>query len=163
MNRLGIIIMVLTLGSGCASVKKPASTWRCVEHGAHTWEGRDDFIACTGCGNPDDYQLFSVRKRLGPREAKDSVLHHSREMLLDEMAEYIRLKVEQFFAEATSTGWKLEKTTMPVIIRQYTSEREALTIGLIRKEDLTARALIRYLPLEYKMQLMGSGEIIPVD
>lgn len=163
MRLLAAIPALLMIGIGCAGVQKSDAGWRCIDHGTHSWERRDEFIACTACGNPDDYQMFSVRRKAGPKEAKDSVFLHSREAVLDEMAEYIRLKVELYFAEATSGGWKLEKTTMPVIIRQYASDREVLTIGLIRKDDLTARALIRYLPLEYKMQLMGSGEIIPVD
>jgi hypothetical protein len=164
MRLITIILIASCFVVSCSGTQKKADgDYICKAHGQHRLDVKESFCACFGI-NPDKTEEYLIFSREG-MQGKSTI--ESREQSLkndvaDEIVSYIVARLNIAFGNDLLIHWELEKIDLPIIFRTFvkTGRDDAYVkvVAVARKDDFTPRALLRFLPLEYKMKLLKPEE-----
>lgn len=155
-----IILFLTVLISSCSSMKVEEQYSICVQDGKSRLEIQEEFAQSFSIdvNSIDSYQLFkktiSIRKTDSVRNASTNLEND----IMNVLAQTVLIKMKMSFGPQVQEYYDYKKLTIPVKFRSFLkkgSEKSELTgIAIVKKSDLTARSLIKYLPLEYKMKII---------
>lgn len=147
----------------CAGTQKAADKgYVCREHGVHHQTNKEEFCICFGIDplSVSKYYIFSKEAKLsGDETAAAASLKNA---VADEIVDMVVKRLNEAFGVDVLSNWSLEKTDLPVIFRSFKKNTpdgiyiESAAVSL--KDNFTPRALIKFLPLEYKMKLLKTDE-----
>lgn len=133
----------------------------CREHGTHNSEDRYEFATCfqIPAGDMDQYYVFSRETSVKNISEVDAAALRQKEIVADEIVGLIMIRLEAAFGNDITSRWHLESIDLDVPFRRFvfndSGTYKIKVIAVMRKDNLLPRSLIRFLPLEYKMNLMN--------
>lgn len=153
--------IVCALVLSCSGQKRAAKTgYLCREHGLHNADDRGEFVSCFQIQSDeiDQYYLFSRETTAKTPADIDAAANRQKELIADEIVELIMGRLELAFGNDIASRWHLESIDLDVPFRRFvfndSGSYKIKVFAVMRKDDLSPRSLIRFLPLEYKMNLM---------
>ncbi|MGL4368958.1 MAG: hypothetical protein ACRCUT_04705 [Spirochaetota bacterium] len=163
-----LAVCLLSVFLSCSVQKKTgAGGYLCREHGIHSSGKKAEFSACFGI-EPDKIESCYLYEKESTASDSASVSRISaglKGQIADEIVARIMLRLEEAFGSDLVSRWHLESIDLPVAFRCFvfndSGTYRVKVFALLKKEDLEPRSLIRFLPLEYKMNLLepNSGEL----
>jgi hypothetical protein len=166
MRILAIILIAGCLFASCKGTqKKNDSDYICRAHGQHRLDVKESFCACFGIKpeKTDDYLIFS-KEGLQGKSSIESCEKAVKNEVADEIVAFIVTRLNAAFGNELLIHWDLERIDLPIIFRTFvktaSDDTHVKVVAVARKEDFTPRALIRFLPLEYKMKLLKPDDKI---
>jgi hypothetical protein len=160
------LLFFLSSCSGAQETKQKNTSYAyiCLEHGTHYYNDPASLSKCLGI-SPQKFTDYYFFHNDGTTKDKDNLVqlrYMLKEKLADQLVTVIINRLQIAFGEEVTTRWHLESTTLPVLFRHFTQFDGKLyhvkVIAVIAKKDLAPRSLIRFLPLEYKMNFMQPSE-----
>lgn len=158
------ILMIAALtcfaASGCSTQKAPKRGWLCREHGTHLATVKADFLACFQIAQTDIDSCYIFEKESAMKTGTDidSTAALLKENVADEIVDLIMKRLEAAYGSELTSHWRLESIDIGVPFRTFvlaeSGKNRVKVIALLKKDDLSPRSLIRFLPLEYKMNLV---------
>jgi len=127
-------------------------------HNAHNFYSKADFARCMGIDENalEDYFIFSQSaKAFSDTASTESMLKST---VCDTIVDEVMLRIQTMFTNKQFARWHFTEMSLPVQFRTFIQQGsipEMMVVGLVKKDDLSARAIIYYLPLEYKMDIIG--------
>ena len=155
-----IIALTCFAAAGCSTQKTRKHGWLCREHGTHLATVKADFLACFQIGQSDTDSCYIFEKESSVTNGKDldSTSAILKEKVADEIVDLIMKRLEAAYGSELTAHWRLESIDIGVPFRTFVlAEGPSLrvkVIALLKKDDLSPRSLLRFLPLEYKMNLV---------
>ncbi len=151
-----VIIMVVLAGNGCSPKGVRTAPFVCTLHGTHNCYNKSDIAQCIGVDEKMvvDYYLFS-ETGTGDSTTNESKL---KSLVCDKIVDEVMLRIQMVYGDKQFQRWQFTDMSLPVIFRTFVkkdSNPQMIVIGFVKKDDLSARAIIYYLPLEYKMDIIG--------
>jgi hypothetical protein len=158
-------IVAIILLAGCFIVsckgtqKKTEGDYICKMHGQHRLDKKESFCECFGINSEKtaDYLIFS-KESVQRKNSSESTEKQLKNEVADEIVSFIVTRLNLAFGNDLLIHWELEKIDLPIVFRTYVKPGAEDTfvkvVAVARKEDFTPRALIKFLPLEYKMKLL---------
>lgn len=165
-------VFILLLIFSCSSQKiSLKSNFLCSEHGTHNAADASSFAECFGISAKElqDYKIFSNKSDGIKKENLEGEKKRLKDLLSDNMVDLIMILMKKYYGDAITSSWSLERTTMPVKYRFFIQEENGKYnihgYGIMLNSDLEARSLLRFLPLEYKMNFLHvkEGEMNSAD
>jgi hypothetical protein len=160
------VVLLCSLMISCAGVRTTGVSDEkrmvCREHGIHHPDNAAEFAACFGIekGKIDQYYIFEKGSK-GSAAETDQTAARLKSLVADMIVDEIMKRLEQSFGNDLTANWRLESISMPVPFRTFVRTQdgaaEVKVFALVKKSDLEPQALIRFLPLEYKMKLIQPG------
>jgi len=154
-------LLLCTMVLSCSGQKRAAkSGYLCREHGLHSADDRSEFASCFQIRSDeiDQYYLFSRETTAKTPADIDAAANRQKELIADEIVELIMGRLELAFGNDIASRWHLESIDLDVPFRRFVfndnGSFKIKVFAVMRKDDLSPRSLIRFLPLEYKMNLM---------
>ncbi len=158
-NFRAIVPFIIVLVALCCSKHGVRSgAMLCTMHNAHNFYSKADFARCMGIDENalEDYFIFSQSaKAFSDTASTDSMLKST---VCDTIVDEVMLRIQTMFTNKQFARWHFTEMSLPVQFRTFIQQGsipEMMVVGLVKKEDLSARAIIYYLPLEYKMDIIG--------
>ena len=155
---LGIII-------SCVGTQKIQPVdFLCKDHGTHRLLNKQEFADCFGVkvADLDSEYIFSQEGSAKNVDEIGPVASNLRNAVADLIVDAIVKKLEVAFGNDFTQNWRLERIDLPVTFRTFTIASavpiKVKVVAIVKKDDLTPRSLVRFLPLEYKMKLMKTNE-----
>jgi hypothetical protein len=161
----GIIVAAISNCSGSQPVQKGRvyagnMSYICAMHGVHRLEDRQDSSKCFNVdfSDPDEYYFVKESSSSGKNDLK-MVSARLRGMVEGQITRMVISRIEKMTGREIFRNWSFDNMSIPAVIREFTANygtgNSVVVVGIIRKKDLSGKAPITYLPLEYKMQLIG--------
>jgi hypothetical protein len=164
MRIAAIILIASCFVVSCKGIQKKADgDYICKTHGQHRLDVKESFCACFGikADKIDDYLIFT-REGVQGKSTIESCEQSLKNEVADEIVTFIVARLNVAFGNDLLIHWELEKIDLPIIFRTFiktgSDDTHVKVVAVARKEDFTPRALIRFLPLEYKMKLLKPEE-----
>ncbi|HQI37563.1 MAG TPA: hypothetical protein PLH80_03240, partial [Spirochaetota bacterium] len=158
-NFRAIVPFIIVLVALCCSKHGVRSgAMLCTMHNAHNFYSKADFARCMGIDENalEDYFIFSQSaKAFSDTASTESMLKST---VCDTIVDEVMLRIQTMFTNKQFARWHFTEMSLPVQFRTFIQQGsipEMMVVGLVKKEDLSARAIIYYLPLEYKMDIIG--------
>lgn len=162
------ISRVIIIATACAVLSFRCSTteevrtqgYRCLEHGAHHYERKEELCACLGIDPKDyaSYEFFIIEDSTKKFDDLPSLTERLKDEMERKIVSTVMHKIEKAMGKHLYKYWKFEETNIPVTIRRFTKKEGdiygALVIAAMTKYSLSPRGIIMYLPLEYKMHIL---------
>jgi hypothetical protein len=156
---VSVILVSFAAFISCAGTQKTAEqAFLCRDHGIHHPENKDEFCACFGIDPAavSGYFVFSKESAISGDE--NSTAAALRDSVADDIVDMIVKRLDAAFGMDAIAHWQFDKIDLPVIFRSFRKNTpdgvRIKVIAVSLKENFTPRALIRFLPLEYKMKLL---------
>ncbi|HNV45520.1 MAG TPA: hypothetical protein PLE73_00630 [Spirochaetota bacterium] len=159
------VFAIVAACAGCASV--PAVTaydYVCALHGTHHLRDRAHTAACFGfpLAEYDNIRFFS-REGAAQTDAQYDPL---RARLTDEVenaiVDAVMQKIQSAMGASIKRHWRFEQIKVPVVLRAFRHDSpgaiRATVVAAMHKDRLAPAAIIKYLPLEYKMDIIDYEE-----
>lgn len=146
--------------AGCSPQKTPKRGWLCREHGTHLATVKADFLSCFRIAQADidSYYIFEKESAVKTGKDIDQTAALLKENVADEIVDLIMKRLEAAYGSELTSHWRLESIDIGVPFRTFAftegASSKVKVIALLKKDDLSPRSLIRFLPLEYKMNLV---------
>ncbi len=146
----------------CSQTPVKKSGYTCTMHGTHYLSDSSQLAACLEVSYSDieSYYIFrekgSVQGKVDVGAEAERVRGRVKERIVNLMVR----KLEAAIGQALYTRWRFDSmsTRVPVKFREFRKTEGNITgiviIGVIKKSEFEPRNIIKYLPLEYKMQIM---------
>lgn len=149
-------VIVFFTTNGCSKKGVREGNFVCTVHGIHNCYDKDQMAQCIGVDEKtmDEYYLFSESGN-GDSFANESKL---KSLVCDKIVDEVMLRIQMVYSDKQFQRWQFTDMSLPVIFRTFVkkgSRQEMVVIGFIKKEDMSPKAIIYYLPLEYKMDIIG--------
>jgi hypothetical protein len=134
--------------------------YTCKMHGVHRLEDRRDSSKCFDAdfSNPDEYYFIKESSSTDKNDLK-MVSARLRGMVEGQITRMVISRIEKMTGREIFRNWSFDNMSIPAVIREFTASdgtrNSVVVVGIIRKKDLSGKAPITYLPLEYKMQVIG--------
>jgi len=158
-NFRAIVPFIIVLVALCCSKHGVRSgAMLCTMHNAHNFYSKADLARCMGIDENalEDYFIFSQSaKAVSDTASTESMLKSN---VCDTIIDEVMLRIQTMFTNKQFARWHFTEMSLPVQFRTFIQQGsipEMMVVGLVKKEDLSARAIIYYLPLEYKMDIIG--------
>jgi len=150
------IILLAALACSKNSVRSGAML--CTMHNAHNFYSKADLARCMGIDENalEDYFIFSQSAKAFNDTASTEAMLTSN--VCDAIVDEVMLCIQAMFTDKQFARWHFTEMSLPVQFRTFIKQGsipEMMVVGLVKKEDLSAKAIIYYLPLEYKMDIIG--------
>jgi hypothetical protein len=156
-----LLLLILLAGIGCRTAPaEQGCDYVCTAHSAHRAGERDQLAACLGLDprSLGEYHLFR-REGLGAGEADCARLAAElRGKVEDEIVEILMRRIEDAMGKEIYKRWRFDRMNVPVLFREFRcsgSGCRVSCVAAVKKDDLSPKGVIRYLPLEYKMDILG--------
>jgi hypothetical protein len=147
----------------CSNQKGGLHGYICREHGYHRATVKEEFASCFRI-KTDEIDSFYIFQQDSPCEEKDidSTASRLKGIVADQIVDMIMSRIEAAYGKDLTSHWRLESIDIPVPFRRFVlidaSGCKVRVIALLKKDDLSPRSLIRFLPLEYKMNIIEPTE-----
>ena len=157
---LVLAALSLLTAAGCSTQKVPKRGWLCREHGTHLATVKAEFLACFQIAQADidSYYIFEKENAVKAGKEIDPTAALLKENVADEIVDLIMKRLEAAYGSELTAHWRLESIDIGVPFRTFVNteggQSRVRVIALLKKDDLSPRSLIRFLPLEYKMNLV---------
>ena len=169
MRYVPLICIIAALALYCSSTeKKTTHGYICMDHLLHHIDNRQQYLQCAGINSQDMDQYITLEEtgrtkdynQINPvAKGLQKTLEHT---IVRIMKESIETAIQKGFLQLGSINfqirWEFEKMTLPVIFRKFRSYDgnfyNVKAVALIKKDDLTPKSIIQYLPLDYKMHIL---------
>lgn len=155
------MLLILLAGIDCRTAPpEQGCDYVCTAHGAHRSGERNQLAVCLGLDTRglDEYHLFR-REGRGAGEADCARLASElRSRVEDEIVEILMRRIEGAMGKEIYKHWRFDRMNLPVLFREFRcpgSECRASCVAAVKKDDISPKGVIRYLPLEYKMDILG--------
>ncbi len=149
------LILALAL-STCSKKAVRNDPFVCMAHGIHNCYNKSDVARCIGVSESeiDNYYLFSESGIIGDSSVTESKL---KSLVCDKIVEEVMLRIQAVYTDKHFQRWQFTDMSLPVIFRTFVKKgtQEVIVIGFVKKDDFSPKAIIYYLPLEYKMDIIG--------
>ena len=161
MKKFLVIAMVIIFFAvnGCSKKGVREGNFVCTMHGIHNYYNKAQLAQCIGIDEKtiDNYYLFS-ETGIGDSYANESKL---KSMVCEKIVDEVMLRIKMVYSDKQFQRWQFTDMSLPVIFRTFVkkgSRQEMVVIGFVKKDDMSPKAIIYYLPLEYKMDIIGREE-----
>lgn len=159
-NKLFWVIAPLIVALAVSSCSKKAirtGLFMCTVHGIHNCYNKSDVAQCIGVSESEieNYYLFSESGIVGDNSMTESKL---KSLLCDKIVDEVMLRIQMVYTDKHFQRWQFTDMSLPVIFRTFVkkgNQQEIIVIGFVKKDDFSPKAIIYYLPLEYKMDIIG--------
>lgn len=158
------LIFLILFAVSCKTDQQKKNYSICIENGTSRLEIRSEFAECYGISPEeiDDYELYKITETISVSLSETERVTILQKKVSSVIAGEILSKLKNAFGQNVEEYWNLERITIPVKYRSfrktYDGKKDITVIGIIPKKEMTPRALIKYLPLEYKMQFIEKKE-----
>lgn len=155
-----ILIAILILFIACKSNQTKTEYSICIQDGKSRLEIQSEFLECFNIQASEISDYKEYRKTINSKQQIDTenLSETIQNDLMEMLAKTILLKMRMSFGSDIVGNWSYDRIKIPVQYRSFlktTKNGKVLTgIILIKKSDLETRSIIRYLPLDYKMQVL---------
>ncbi|MBN1498921.1 MAG: hypothetical protein JW982_02090 [Spirochaetes bacterium] len=160
MIRCFLLSVLVFCAVSCSSGQHGKIYSICIENGVSRFEIESEFAECFGIAveDIDSYEIYKIAESVNISIQDDVTVSILKNKLSAVIAGNILMRLKNAFGQNVEEYWKLERITIPVKYRSFRKNdgenKDVTVIGMILKSELTPRALIKYLPLEYKMQFI---------
>lgn len=150
------LVIVFCAVNGCSKKSVRDGNFVCTVHGIHNCYNKSQLAQCIGVNEKsiDEYYLFS-ESGIGDSSANESKL---KSMVCDKIVDEVMLRIQMVYSDKQFQRWQFTDMSLPVIFRTFVKKgnrQEMMVVGLVKKDDMSPKAIIYYLPLEYKMDIIG--------
>ncbi|MEJ5363402.1 MAG: hypothetical protein WHV26_15185 [Spirochaetota bacterium] len=150
------LVFVVITGNGCTKKGIRTGTLVCTVHGIHNCYNKSDIAQCIGVDEKsiDNYYIFS-ESGSGDSSTNESKL---KSLVCDKIVDEVMLRIQMIYSDKQFQRWQFTEMSLPVIFRTFVQKenhQQMVVIGFVKKDDLSPKAIIYYLPLEYKMDIIG--------
>ena len=150
------LMIVFFAANGCSKKGVREGNFVCTMHGIHNCYIKAQLAQCIGIDEKtiDDYYLFS-ESGIGDSSENESKL---KSLVCDKIVDEVMLRIHMVYSDKQFQRWQFTDMSLPVIFRTFIkkgSRQEMMVIGFVKKDDMSPKAIIYYLPLEYKMDIIG--------
>ena len=159
-----MLSVIFCAAVSCSTQKESRHGYLCKEHGYHRATVKDEFAACFGIttSDIDNYYIFEKENTVSTSADIDPTASRLKGIVADEIVDLIMKRLEAAYGSELTAHWHLESIDISVPFRRFVMNDGAgfkvKVIALMKKDDLSPRSLIRFLPLEYKMNLVEPTE-----
>jgi hypothetical protein len=155
-----LISSIIILISSCKTAQNAGEyDYICTEHSKHRLFIKEELAECMKI-NPSEIGNYHIFRE----NAETADAEHSRlfdkilDSLEDRIVEIITVKIEAAMGNAIKKHWQFDRISLPAVFRHfrhYDGRTYRLTVAAaIRKADIEPKGIIRFLPLEYKMDIL---------
>jgi len=150
------LVVIIFACNGCAKKSIRTGPLICTVHGIHNCYDKSEIAQCIGVDEKsiDDYYIFS-ESGSGDSSTNESKL---KSLVCDKIVDEVMLRIQMIYSSKQFQRWQFTDMSLPVIFRTFVkkeNQQEMVVIGFVKKDDLSPKAIIYYLPLEYKMDIIG--------
>ncbi|MGB4269571.1 MAG: hypothetical protein WBK20_10350 [Spirochaetota bacterium] len=149
------LVVVILAYNGCTKKSIRTGPLVCTMHGIHNCYNKGDIARCIGVDEKsiDDYYIFS-ESGSGDSFTNESKL---KSLVCDKIVDEVMLRIQMIYSNKQFQRWQFTEMSLPVIFRTFVQKEnhQLVVIGFVKKDDLSPKAIIYYLPLEYKMDIIG--------
>ncbi|MCX8124332.1 MAG: hypothetical protein N3F66_09230 [Spirochaetes bacterium] len=150
------LIVALAI-SACTKKAVRTGPFMCTVHGIHNCYDKSQIARCIGVNENEleNYYMFSENGNFGDSSLSEAKL---KSLVCDKIVEEVMLRIQMVYTDKQLQRWQFTDMSLPVIFRTFVkkdNQQEMIVIGFVKKDDLSPRAIIYYLPLEYKMDIIG--------
>lgn len=150
-------LIVALAVSSCSKKAIRTESFLCTAHGIHNCYNKSDVAQCIGVSENEieNYYLFSESGNIGDSSMTESKL---KSLVCDKIVDEVMLRIQMVYTDKHFQRWQFTDMSLPVIFRTFVkkgNQQDTIVIGFVKKEALTPKAIIYYLPLEYKMDIIG--------
>ena len=156
-------VLAAALCLSCSTGKGPKHGYLCRDHGYHRATIKDEFAACfqIKAEEIDSFYIFQQEASCNGKNA-ESEAAKLKGIIADQIVEMIMSRLEAAYGKELTSRWRLESIDISVPFRSFVlSENGSCrmkVIAILRKDDLSPRSLTKFLPLEYKMNILEPTE-----
>jgi hypothetical protein len=146
--------------SACSTQKASRSGYLCAEHSIHRATVKEEFAACFQIrpDQIDEYYIFERDVSVSDLKNVNSAASQIKDTIANDIVDLIMKRLEAAYGSELTSHWRLESIDIHVPFRRFILNEDGKfkikVIALLKKDDLSPRSLIRFLPLEYKMNLV---------
>lgn len=160
--RLIAIVLVLFLVYSCKSAMV-SKGFVCLEHNIHHFNDKNELVECFDLKFNDlnDYYIYSAKGNYNNNFfwVKNTLQNEVENKIVDDVISKINL----YFPGSLKYSWNFNQMSLPVKFRTFVLKNnkhsgQMIVIGIVKKADLKPKRLIYYLPLEYKMDVIGKDK-----
>lgn len=160
MKNLWVIVPLIAalLAASCGRKNMRADAMHCTMHAVHNCYNRSDVAQCIGISENaiDEYYLFTESSPSGVDIVSTESALQSQ--VGNKIVEEVMQRIQMIYSDKQFQQWNFSELSMPVIFRTFAQKGKnpsMMVVGFVKKEDFTPKAIIHYLPLEYKMDIIG--------
>jgi len=165
LKRTGLWILVAAsflLSVHCSQRQVKKIGYTCTRHGTHHVTDNTQLADCLGVSH-NELELYYLFREKGSVQGKQGVSAEAtrvKDRVKERIVNLMVRKLEGAIGQALYTRWRFDSMSMrvPVKFREFRKTEGDITgiivIGIIKKKEFEPRNIIKYLPLEYKMQIM---------
>ncbi|MFW5771144.1 MAG: hypothetical protein ACOCX9_06885 [Spirochaetota bacterium] len=164
-KRTGLYILVAAsflLSVHCSQRQVKKTGYTCTMHGTHHATDRRQLAECLEVSH-NELELYYLFREKGSVQGKQGVSAEAvrvKDRVKERIVNLMVRKLEGAIGQALYTRWRFDSMSVqvPVKFREFRKTDGDMTniiiIGAIKKNEFEPRNVIKYLPLEYKMQIM---------
>ena len=151
---------LLVFATACSTQKAQRTGYLCREHSVHRATDREEFAACFRIAPHEIENYYIFEKEVSAKNAAgvDAAASQMKELAAEEIVDLIMKRLEAAYGSELTAHWRLESIDIDVPFRRFVFADNGVfkvkVMALLKKDDLSPRSLIRFLPLEYKMNLV---------
>lgn len=146
----------------CSQTQVKKSGYTCTMHGTHHFTDRSQLADCLDVNSDelDSYYIFREKGSVQGNQDVSAEAVRVKDRVKERIVNLMVRKLEGAIGQALYTRWRFDSMSMrvPVKFREFRKTEGDITgiivIGIIKKNEFEPRNIIKYLPLEYKMQIM---------
>lgn len=161
-----IVTAVIILFVSCSGRQVTSTGYVCTKHGTHHLEDRFELAGCLGVDYKalvnDSFYIFRDTGYVSGTEDPDMEAERTRDRVKDKIVDLMVRKMEAAVGRMLYTRWRFDSMAPPVKFREFRKKEgdttRILILGVIERKEFEPRNIIKYLPLEYKMQIMENEE-----
>jgi len=150
----------------CSQTRVKKSCYTCIMHGTHHVSDSTQLADCLDVPRDEleSYYLFREKGSVPGSQDVSAEAARVKDRVKESIVNLMVRKLEGAVGQALYTRWRFDSMSMkvPVKFREFRKTEGDITgiivIGAIKKNEFEPRNIIKYLPLEYKMQIMEDEE-----
>ena len=162
---LAAFAMALLLSCKTASLTEKYD-YVCALHGEHHLRDRAQTAACFGItlADYDRHRFFGAEGDALSAEAREGVRNRLTDEVENVVVDLMFDKIQAAMGKALKKHWHFDRLHVPVVFREFASVsgnvHHIKIVAIMRQAQLEPAAIIKYLPLEYKMDLIDETGIL---
>lgn len=159
-----LIILLLVVLNGCKSqIISESSDFICYEDGVSRYDNSVEFLKCVNVNPVDknDHIYFEIDS--GPYKDLHNAVQEANKNLKTALVVRLKNIFQNRLKVRVYNSWNMDKIKMPVTYRHFYqktgSDYKIKSVAVFLKKDAEPLAILRYLPLEYKLPFLDQLEI----
>ncbi len=159
-----IIFSTIILCVSCSGRQVSSTGYICTNHGTHHLNDKFELAGCLEVDYRalDSLYIFRDSGYSSGKEDPDVEAERIRDRVKDKIVDLMVKKMEAAVGRMLYTRWRFDSMAPPVKFREFRKREGDTThiviLGAIERREFEPGNIIKYLPLEYKMQIMEKEE-----